>query len=509
MTSNTKKNRITALLAAALLASALVSCGETASSGAENTAALPEGNGETQTVTEEGNGRTPVGLSPDLDFGGAEFHSAALEWQGFRYYFFADEDNGEVMNTAIYERTMEVEETLNVDLTHEFFKSSTTLEVPDAIVETVLAGEDRYQHALVHCIGGVAMLSSGGYLYNLDLLPNIDMTAEWWNQKQMDTLRLGKNTYYAVNDYLLPTPYILYFSKALVEQYDMEDPYQLVYDGKWTLDAFASMCKTVVKDLNGDGKMAFTDDCYAISCNEGSKYGSFAPGCDQFITEKDPQTGLRLICNTEKMVHICEVFAELANMKATYIPQGSEYDLSVQLTIDTGRLLFQMGDLSQCEQFRDYTVEFGFLPYPKYDEAQDGYHSLDWGGLLCIPTTITNPEMVGAVTELLAYVSGDTVVPTYYDTVLTGKLTRDEDARKMLDIIFDTICYDVGSNYFSYDASNGGWQSPFTKLFQAVYNLSVAGKQADYASFYAKNEAGAMKSIGNFFAALDAAEAES
>ena len=84
---------------------------------------------------------------------------------------------------------------------------------------------------------------------------------------------------------------------------------------------------------------------------------------------------------------------------------------------------------------RDYTVEFGFLPYPKYDEAQKDYISLDWGGLLSVPHSVSNPDMVGAAMELLAWESSTAVIPTYYDTVLTGKLARDDDAIKMMDIL--------------------------------------------------------------------------
>ena len=51
----------------------------------------------------------------------------------------------------------------------------------------------------------------------------------------------------------------------------------------------------------------------------------------------------------------------------------------------------------------------------------------------------------------------------------------------MLDIVFDTICYEPGGNYF-------GFSGGFSDLFFALSNLSLTQKSADFASFYAKQE---------------------
>ena len=162
--------------------------------------------------------------------------------------------------------------------------------------------------------------------------------------------------------------------------------------------------------------------------------------------------------------------------------------------------MFQLDSLSNAELLRDYTVEFGLIPYPKYDEAQKDYISLDWGGLLSVPCTITNPELVGAAMELLAWESANEVLPTYYDIVLTGKLSRDDDAVKMLDILFDTITYEIGGNYF-------GFSTGFTDLFYALPRLAIEKKSSDFSSFYEKLEKNSNKNIEKFYTALENTEA--
>lgn len=148
---------------------------------------------------------------------------------------------------------------------------------------------------------------------------------------------------------------------------------------------------------------------------------------------------------------------------------------------------------------RDMDSDFGILPYPKFDEAQENYVSQDWGGLMCVPTSIQNPEMVGSVIELLAYFSEETVIPAYYDVTLDGKIARDEDTIAMLDIIFDTIAYEIGGNYF-------GFSSGFNDLFYTMGSLVIQKKSADFASWYAKNEKAANTTIDKFYEGLEKIE---
>ena len=98
--------------------------------------------------------------------------------------------------------------------------------------------------------------------------------------------------------------------------------------------------------------------------------------------------------------------------------------------------------------------EFGVLPIPKYDEAQDEYYcavNRYQSSVLGIPTTNTdNLEATTFLMNALGYYnthmpSGKTVMDAYYETTLKLQATdTDEDAR-MLDIIFDSAFYDLGS----------------------------------------------------------------
>ena len=118
---------------------------------------------------------------------------------------------------------------------------------------------------------------------------------------------------------------------------------------------------------------------------------------------------------------------------------------------------------------------------------------------MCVPAVIQETDMVGAVLELLAYESGDTVIPAYYDVLLAGKLSRDEDSRNMIDILFDTIAYEVGCNYF-------GFTPGFNELFFAMSQLVIVQKSTDYASWYAKYEKQAAQAIDKLYTSLEKVE---
>ena len=486
-----KRNIILWLLVCAMLSPTLASCGEktlSETTGTETTAEDTTATAETE--TEETRAMHKV---PESDFGGADFHTLYLDWQGYKYYFFADEATGDVMNDAIYERRVRVEEYTNTVHTTETDADVNVIE--SRVKKAVQAGEDLYGQVLLHCIAGVASLSSGGYLWDYGAMPYVDLTADWWNQEMMEVLQLGKGVYFGVSDYMIPCPYVIAFNRDMIMENGMDDPYTLVYDGTWTLDTFISMAEAVSRDVDGDGK--FTDaDIYGVTAAEISKYISFLPAADQYITEKDENGRIRLALNTEKTQSIIEKIYEIASKDGVVFKPAAMDAVITDTLFMNGKVLFNLTPISDIVNLRDAEISFGLLPYPKYDAVQDSYHSMDWGGLQCVPTTVQNPEMVGAVLELLAYESAETVIPAYYNVLLAGKLARDEDSVKMLDILFDTITYEIGGNYFGFSAG-------FGDLFYTLGRLVVEQKSTDFASWYAKNEKSAPQTIDKFYKALD------
>ena len=176
MKHNRKSAISVLLLAAALVTAAMTSCGSSETVGVV-TGAVTAG-GETAAVTEAVETRTPHTVPvEELDFGGEELNQVAFDWQGYQFYFFASEENGDIMNDAIYNRTCAVEEALNVKIVLEMHGDNCGTYVSE-VKPVILAGDDVYDLMFNHCIDGIATYASEGYLYNLDNLPYIDMKAD-------------------------------------------------------------------------------------------------------------------------------------------------------------------------------------------------------------------------------------------------------------------------------------------------------------------------------------------
>ena len=101
-----KKQWISMMLLVSMLASA--SCGTSGAANDTNDAAEDD-----STTAAEETGFNP-GLPADLDFGGEEI---TILWRKGQNEF-AEEQNGDIVNDAMYQRDMNVEQWLNVKLRH-------------------------------------------------------------------------------------------------------------------------------------------------------------------------------------------------------------------------------------------------------------------------------------------------------------------------------------------------------------------------------------------------------
>ena len=484
-----KKNTALLLIIAMLTTAVLSSCG------GGTTAETASETDPVDTVPAETEETRASHALPELDFGGASFHASYLDWQEYAEYFFAQESTGDAMNDAIFERTTRVEETLNVDMTEVGYAETDIAGQHNAIKASVRAGDDAYQMALMHCFDGMV---SEGYLYAVNNLPYIDLDADWWKRETMDQLRLGKNYYYCASDYTIPVPFAVYFNKDMITDYALDNPYALVREGTWTMDKMFDMGTAVTQDVDGDGKYS-EGDVVGLALHNGALYVNFMHGAGQFCVSRGSDGKIQLDMNNERMISIVEKLHGYITQTSAAVITGSGTN-EEQFGMMGGNLLFRLNSIAMGHHYRDVEENIGIVPYPKYDEAQADYISLNWGGLMGIPASIQNPEMVGAVVELLAWESENTVIPAYYDVMLDGKLARDEDSVEMLDLLFDSFAYDPGMNFF-------GGASGMSNLLWTMNSLVAGQKSTDFVSFYTKNEKAAIDSIEKFYEAL--AEIES
>ena len=147
-------------------------------------------------------------------------------------------------------------------------------------------------------------------------------------------------------------------------------------------------------------------------------------------------------------------------------------------------------DTNLLDNYLNYDIDFGVLPYPTYDTNQKEYRSLQWGGYLAVPAYMENEEMVGETLEMLSFFSED-VKTAYYQKLLGKQIADNPDDRRMLEIIWDSVCTDFGQTF---DEICGG----------TLYMLpQVTSGNVSLTQFYEGRTSGGNTSITNFLKKID------
>lgn len=94
----------------------------------------------------------------------------------------------------------------------------------------------------------------GNYVNLCDVSP-INFTDPWWADRIMESSKIGDKLYMALgcaDPQYWDCVYAMYCNKRLEEKYNVPDMYELVRDGKWTLDKLMELSELASADLNVD-----------------------------------------------------------------------------------------------------------------------------------------------------------------------------------------------------------------------------------------------------------------
>lgn len=496
--SKTPTARITSFLLAVCIVFSLAACSDVKQTDNPTTAA----NQTESTSAAQDNPRYAVKEElPDVKYDGYTFRILSRDTYEHLREVDSEAETGEIINDTVFRRNRAVEEKLGVTI-----QSVPVAEFPEdtltnTLEKNVLAGEDAFDLALAHTVlaGGVAQK---GLLYNWHDLQYVDFSKPWWNSVAVDELTINDKLYVAVSDLCISAmsfTWSMLYNKQLAKDYAIDNLYDVIKNGDWTFDYFNKTLKLVSGDLDGNG--TYDDkDLYGFVTHDNSALLNWMYAFDQKVTAKAPDGSPEIVLNTEKMAGIVNgIYDLLFTGNSTYLVQGTtttdsiyaSHDIIVANMFSQDQALFAALRIFAIDQLRNMDSDYGIIPFPKYDKAQDGYYTHVDGrsALMLVPSTITDPDRTGAVIEALSAESYREIVPAYYDVVLQSKYSRDEESREMLDILMKGRTYT-----FAYVYDNGkGLQWSLVRLMQS--------KSKDFASFYSKNEVTAQKHYESVMAA--------
>ncbi len=430
---------ISSLLLAAMLASMAACGGAPASDDTSSGDTTPAAD----TTLSEEDARLAIddGL-PEKDYEGYEF----TIWSLGPATYYMEEETGDIVDDAKYQRQRTVEERFNVNM--KVNETGWTWQnLQTNIQNSIMASDNAFDIAMPHQIGGGFALITNHMVIDWNEVPYVDLTKPWWNQRINETLNIQDHQFYIAGHISLPSPFCFFFNKQFVEDYNFEDMYTLVREGRWTIDKMLELTKTVSKDLNGDTKMEPLVDQWGCSFNFDNQTLNFMYAFDHMSVlvnedgEPEPNT------NNEQMLAIVEKVTTLIkeDNRTLFTDYNNQGELGGGSWRD-GRVFLMAGGVGNAGSYRDLELDFGVIPYPKWDEDQKGYYShVDASnGMLCVPVYAEDLERTGIIIEAYAAETYKQVMPVYYDKALGDKYMRDDDSIEMMDIIYGGIVYDFG-----------------------------------------------------------------
>lgn len=402
---------------------------------------------------------------PELNFGGKDFR---IFYQK-RYTTDAvpeiNEETGDIINDAIFRRNRTIEERFNVKIVGTYGEEDAMV---TQLINSVSAGDDEYDLFLGHSIfSGRAALA--GCFYNWYDIPYMDFSKPWFPQASIEGLTINDRMYLTVSDLCLSfssVSYCMYFNKQMIENYNLPDIYELVDSGEWTVDKLYDITKDMYRDLNGNST-ADIDDQYGFASALTNHTTTWLFSCKVPTVELHEDGTVKSVFNSERASTLIDKLRKLYNDNpGSYLTAANSAQASPMSSFMNGYSAILTDSIgASVSQFRDVMFDYGIVPYPKYDEAQDGYYTIPGGSVSCmaVPKSTVDTELVGAVTAALARESWVSVMPDYYDIALKVKGARDETSIRMLDIILDgrsvtaPFLYDsfVGYNYKVADLLGG------------------------------------------------------
>lgn len=498
---HTSAKRTLALLTAALMLTAsLASCGGDAEETPTTDTNAPVTDTAADTAEPDAlDSRMNVddGLE-EQDFGGADFTILCVDY--FEDFYHIEEENGDIMDDTVFRRNSAVMERFNVKLLHEFMEYSKQV---SHMKSSVLAGDDAYQLFAGHVVASGAVTNDAMFL-NWHEVPHIDFSRPWWSKSTVEDLTYDGKAFLAVGDYALGAlaqTYCVLFNKQVASDYDIPNLYDIVNEGKWTVDRMTELSREVFRDLNGDG-VSDIEDLHGLTLFAGSPVNALLWAFGEKIAKPQPDGTIALDYYNNRVVDIYQKIYDLllvGNTSYTQMMNEPDFAVAIGKKFLDGKALFTVGSIGTAasEDYRNSETDFGIIPMPKWDEAQESYHTMVDGShdVLGIPMTVRDPDMVGTIVEALNAESYKRTVPVYYDIVLKTKGSRDEESVAIIDMLCANRIFDFGYVY-------GGWNSPCFWP-QALINK----KSADISSHYEKNHKSFdkyMDKILTFFAEFEA-----
>ena len=359
------------------------------------------------------------------------------------------ETDGGLVNDAVLERNITVEEMLGVELVFTQADLSYS-EVAGDIRKYTQSGDDVFDLVINDIYAYAELLIEGNFRNVLEDECVFDFDREYWYKDYMEDLRLVNGYQYVLaGDYfidILRDAHLLLLNKQIYVDYynrSADEIYDIVANYEWTYDKMNEIISDKYADKNLNGSKDKGDQ---FGFMEPEYWGGSIPfsvsGNPTFITRDEDGYPEVVIHEGDRANQLAAAMSTLFNNDSASVAHTSDADLLTAFTQDECLIVgYQRLGSLENSILRQMEGDAAVLPYPMLFASDKKYTTSahDTTEMGAILATSSDLAFISTVVEVLNRETAKTLIPVYYKECLQVQCVDDEKAASMIDIIHDNF----------------------------------------------------------------------
>lgn len=359
------------------------------------------------------------------------------------------ETDGGLVNDAVLERNIQVEDLLGVEL--EFTQIDLTYnEVAADIRRFTTSGTDEYDLVINDIYAYAELLIEGNFRNVLDEECVFDFERPYWYKDYMDDLRLMDGYQYVLaGDYfidILRDAHLLLLNKQIyLDHYNRkaDELYDVVTNFEWTYEKM----NEIITDMYTDKNLNNVKD-------KGDQFGFMEPefwggsipfsvsGNPTFISRDEDGYPTVVLHEGDRANQLANAMSTLFNNDSSSVGLTGDVDLLTAFTQDECLIVgYQRLGSLENSILRQMEGDAAVLPYPMLFASDKKYTTSahDTTEMGAILATSTDLAFISTVVEVLNRETAKILIPVYYKECLQVQCVDDEKAAAIIDIIHDNF----------------------------------------------------------------------
>ena len=386
-----------------------------------------------------------------------------------------------VVEQNVYKRLDETKKQLNINVEWKEEAHGT------AFIQSATTANQTGGYDVIACYSmNAATLTTQGICKNLLSYDTMDFAEPCWPSDLIDQVTMYDKLYFCTGDIstnLIFMTSLVYVNLDMVDKwqinqkiqelYDEEDIYDLVREGKWTYDAMFKLTEGIWRDSDNSGGRTKLDT-YGLGTYNNLTINFYA-GAGYSLLESD-EAGLYV---SEDYTDVDSIEKLLKDVVDPLFDNGFCHHFAGDYTMTrdnfaAGLHLFSLAPASHAylKHYHTDDLNYAALPVPKYDAAQEGYHSYHSNPYTnyIVASGSANAHIAASFLQCLAQWSYDTTRIAIFENTMKARFAQgDSDVTEMWEMIVDSQTFDLG-RIFAESLKRGGQGSVLVAQFEGRLN---------------------------------------